>query len=83
MHVTGEEAGDYWFYVYGKKLKQYTDAKPEERYIPIVHQGREKWIQVQFVPEERTIYVARNIYNPYAEVIRQMNTLAMLKEVIR
>lgn len=83
VHVTGEEAGDYWFYVYGKKLKQYTDAKPEERYIPIVHQGREKWIQVQFVPEERTIYVARNIYNPYAEVIRQMNTLAMLKEVIR
>ena len=79
VHVTGDEAGEYRFFVYGEKLKKYTDAKPEQRFIPIVHQGREKRMPVSFVKEERTIYVAKGIYVTYSKVIQQMDSLTMIK----
>ena len=79
VHVVGDEAGDYRLFVYGEKLKKYTDAKPEQRFIPIVHQGREKRIPVSFVKEEQTIYVAKGIYVTYSKVIRQMESLTMIK----
>lgn len=79
VHITGDETGDYRLFVYGDKLKKHTDAKPEQRFILIIHQGREKRIPVSFVKEERTVYVAKGIYVTYSKVLPQMSTITMIR----
>ena len=82
VHVTGIEAGDYRMFVYSGKLKKHTDIKPEQRFIQVVHQGKERLMPVSFVAQEQTLYVAKNIYATYAKTIQQMPSIPMRKTLL-
>ena len=79
VHITGEEAGDYKLVVYNGKLKRYTALKPEQRFISIVHHGRNKLIAVSLIEQEKSLYVAKQIYRTYSVVIQKMQSLPMQK----
>lgn len=79
VHVTGIEAGDYRMFVYSGKLKKHTDIKPKQRFIQVVHQGKERLMPVSFVAQEQTLYIAKNIYATYAKTIQQMSSLHMME----
>ena len=82
VHVTGVEAGDYRMLVYSGKLKKHTGVKPEQRFIQVVHQGKERLMPVSFVAQEQTLYVAKNIYATYAKTIQQMPSIPMRKTLL-
>ena len=65
LSVIGDLEGKYYLISFDGKLRNYTDKKTVNMFIPVILNGKEKNISVYIVEEDRIIYITSDIFRRY------------------
>lgn len=65
LSVIGDLEGKYYLISFDGKLRNYTDKKTVNMFIPVILNGKGKNISVYIVEEDRIIYITSDIFRRY------------------
>ncbi len=73
IKVHGIRSGDYNLITYPNRLKDYTSNHAEQVYIPVMKKGKEKFIPVGLIDEEKALYLKYDQYLMFSDCLEFQN----------
>ena len=79
LPVKGAIKGWCYLVPYEGKLKTHTIKKTEGMFIPLMRNGQEKMVSVSVVPEDRIIYISKDMLKLYEQALSEPDGIEIRK----